>query len=143
MSPLVAFIVTAACIDCVRPGYPVYLQLLAIVVFTTWNQALDVYGIPSAIGQPGGKGECHSGNVFEGIYSATQIPRAVEPFVAAGGVYLECGKAYGYRHVAVRSRYWIHSKTSTRSVGTRTTHADIETGNGIGRTPRQDPANAS
>jgi len=34
----------------------------------------DVYGIPSAIGRPGGKCECHSGNVFEGIYSTTQIP---------------------------------------------------------------------
>jgi len=33
----------ATCIDCVRPGYPVYLQLLAIVVFTTRNQASEVY----------------------------------------------------------------------------------------------------
>ena len=70
-----------------------YPRLLAIIVFTTQNQASDIYGIPSAIGRPGGKGECHSGNVFEGIYSATQIPRAVEPFVAAGGVYLQCSKA--------------------------------------------------
>jgi len=83
----------AAWINCVRLGYPVYLRLLAIFVFTTQNQSSDVYGIPSAIGQPAKKGECHSGNVFEGIYSATQIPQAVEPFVATGGVYLQCVKA--------------------------------------------------
>jgi len=64
-----------------------------------------------AVGQSSGKGECHSGNVFEGLYIATQIPRAVEPVVTIGGVHLQRGQAQGYRNVTIRGGYRIPSKT--------------------------------
>ena len=55
----------------------------------------------------------------------------MEPVVTIGGVHLQCGQTQGYRNVAIRGGYRIHSEAPTRFTGTRSADAKFETRNGI------------